>query len=297
MIEKCGKAFAYAVLAAFITASTGTWVAPCAFGQQAKNGNNSKDQGHSEKAREINFEVASIRPAGPGFPASIIHSPNPAGYHSATNLWLMIMMAYATEADSSWGSGQTHVINLPSWCADFYVVNARVADEDIAAWRNQSGHNELLRVAMRALLKERFKLQIHEQPADIPVLQLVASKRGARLSPADTSKTPKDGEKTRSGGRIKIKGLGGTDADYLFYNATVQDAADFMNTCKAGFIVDATGLPGRYDFTVRQSGQVILRSDECLDSYQIGKLGLALKHGKGRGTNLIIDHVERPTPN
>jgi uncharacterized protein (TIGR03435 family) len=296
MTEKFRKACAYAVLVAFITASRGTWVAPCAFAQQTKNDNISKSQGHSEGKKDIHFEVVSIRPAGPGLPASMTNNPSPVGYNSATTLALMIQMAYATEDSSDWGSGPTKIINGPSWSGEFYVVNARVADADIAAWRNQSGNHELLRTAMRALLKERFKFQFHEQQTDIPVLQLVASKKSTKLKLADPSNTPKDGIKTRSGGIIKNKAMG-NDAEYQFCNSTVRDVIDFMNRCRAGHIVDATGLAGRYDFTLQEFGRERIGTMECLDAFQIGKLGLGLKQGKGHGTNLIIDHVERPTPN
>jgi uncharacterized protein (TIGR03435 family) len=208
----------------------------------------------------------------------------------------MMMIAYSNEPFLNWSNGPTKVINDPKWVMERYVVNARVSDADIAAWRNQSEHDELLQSAMQNLLQERFKLRVHEQQTDIPVYNLVASPKGVKLKTMDPSKRPADGIPTRSGGIIKPKQMG-EDTEWRFFGATMQDLAEFLGNSQRDPIRDATGLHGRYDFTILQPGQQALGSMEALNSMNFRRLGLDIKPGKGHGLNIVIDHVERPTPN
>jgi hypothetical protein len=57
-------------------------------------------------------------------------------------------------------------------------------------------------------------------------------------------------------------------------------------------IVDGTGLTGHYDFSLYR-----LLGVDPGDRYVLEKLGLELKPGTGSGLNLIVDHIEKPSPN
>ena len=65
-----------------------------------------------------------------------------------------------------------------------------------------------------------------------------------------------------------------------------------------GNVVDKTGLPGRYDFTLQYTYQ---SSDP--DSYPTlttaiqEQLGLKLQSTHGSVDVLVIDHIDRPTDN
>jgi uncharacterized protein (TIGR03435 family) len=255
-----------------------------------------KNNSDAAKKKEIKFEVASIRPYGPGMPQSRSYAPTPVGFNSAIDIGGLILLAYSPERYTSWGNGVAKIINCPKLCDEFYVVNARVSNADLAAWRNQSENWELLPSAMRALLRDRFKLQIHEEQTDINVYQLVVSKKSAKLKPADVHNKPTNGIRTLSGG-MKTVQRSGDDEIYHFYDSTMQDLADYLNECNTRPIRNATGIAGRYDFTVEQIGQQGFGTMECLTSQTIGRLGLGLKPGKDHGAKLIVDHVEKPTPN
>jgi uncharacterized protein (TIGR03435 family) len=56
---------------------------------------------------------------------------------------------------------------------------------------------------------------------------------------------------------------------------------------------DMTGLTGRYDFTLH----TVDENDRRITNFVFGALGLELKPDKTAGFNLIIDHIEKPTPN
>jgi hypothetical protein len=80
-------------------------------------------------------------------------------------------------------ASQPPILCLPGW-GFWYVIDARVAENDIHAWQAQGKNQELLRSAMRALLKERFRLVLHEQQTKIPVYNLVVSRKGIRFKPS-----------------------------------------------------------------------------------------------------------------
>lgn len=61
---------------------------------------------------------------------------------------------------------------------------------------------------------------------------------------------------------------------------------------------DRTGLTGRYDFTLRVDPQSNTTANpDVLYSFHLEQLGLKLKPGTEDRPILIIDHVEKPTPN
>jgi hypothetical protein len=65
------------------------------------------------------------------------------------------MIAYAPSGVMSWVS--VPLLNAPESTGDFCDINARVSQADLKAWQSQSSEHELLRSALRAALKERFK--------------------------------------------------------------------------------------------------------------------------------------------
>jgi uncharacterized protein (TIGR03435 family) len=88
-----------------------------------------------------------------------------------------ILLAYAPEPPAFWLlPGATQVHNGPKWIVDGYTINARVSDRDGGAWRHQSNQHELLRAALRNVLRDRFKLVLHEQPTEVNGYALVTKK-------------------------------------------------------------------------------------------------------------------------
>lgn len=247
------------------------------------------------QSSEVKFEVLSIRSVQPGSPLiSQGFGPTPNGFISRLSIWQAIMIAYAPGSYLTWGT--TQVIKAPNWIGDFYDFNARVSQADLKAWQSQSGEHELLRAAMRAALKERFNLAIHEQPSSGKIYELVVGKGGPRLKAAAPDSPLPVGAKLPSGGI----GVGKQRADgktvWDYHGATMQDLAWFLTIVSRGIPVhDKTGLTGRYDFTFRE---VELSPDEDhVYGWPIDHLGLRLKPGTESRPILVIDHIEKPTPN
>jgi uncharacterized protein (TIGR03435 family) len=66
-------------------------------------------------------------------------------------------------------------------------------------------------------------------------------------------------------------------------------------------VVDATGLAGKYDFTLKWLPGTLHPEDDpglSLESALPQQLGLTLRHAKGQIEVLVVDHVEKtPTEN
>jgi uncharacterized protein (TIGR03435 family) len=104
------------------------------------------------------------------------------------------------------------------------------------------------------------------------------------------------GMKLASGGvetGIGPRGISGAN----FHGATMGDLVDMLNVLAYQFegpVRDRTGLTGRYDFQVPR---IETPGENGGYTSSISDLGLELKRGTENRPILVIDHVEKPTPN
>jgi uncharacterized protein (TIGR03435 family) len=219
----------------------------------------------------------------------------PNGYRATLSIWQTIMLAYTTDDNVTWGA--TQVKNAPNWLGDFYDIDARVSQADLQAWQHQSSQQELLRSAMRAALRDRCKLAIHEEPSQAEMFELVVAKGGPRLKPAAPGATlPTGGMKLPSGG-VGIGERPGGRTVWHYYSATTGDLVQFLKIISnRRSVYDKTGLTGRYDFTFQQVSEPA-RGDDAVHNFPIDHLGLKLRPGKESRPNLVIEHIERPSAN
>lgn len=82
-----------------------------------------------------------------------------------------------------------------------------------------------------------------------------------------------------------------------FYYATVQDLVYYLGVVAGGAIPvrDKTGLTGRYDFTITELPRD--PDENGVYRYSLKHLGLAIRRGTEQRPALVIDHIERPSPN
>jgi uncharacterized protein (TIGR03435 family) len=263
--------------------------------QNSQGDHSVKNRSSGGATTVFRFEVLSIKPIqrGPGTQIGI-GAPTQNGFTATTFLNQLVAFAYGPPAPF-FGPDRTEIRNLPNW-TDLYLIDARVSQVDLKAWQSQGKNRDLLRAALRTALQERFKLTLHQEPAQRPFYALVVSKRGPRLKPADPGAKLPVGVKLPSGGvetGIGPRGMGGSD----FHGATMEDLINLLNTLSNQFdgpVRDRTGLTGRYDFQVPR----IETPDENRGyTYSVSNLGLELKRSTENRPILVIDHVERPTPN
>jgi uncharacterized protein (TIGR03435 family) len=264
---------------------------------QSNQGNRLIADSHSARIEsEIKFEVLSLRPVRPGSDLSSNSAPSPNGFRARLSIWQAIQLAYAPEFDLV--SGFREMRNQPNWSGDFYDIEARVSNADLAAWQHQSSRHELLRAAMRAALKDRCKLAVHEQPSKGPNLELVIGTRGPLLKPAAPVAADLVGSKLPSGGVCVGTRSKGQKEVLHCYGATMGDLVWFLgHVSRVTPIRDRTNLTGRYDFTLQEIDEPSQRESDAVDNYPIDHLGLKLKPGTESRPILVIDHIEKPTAN
>ena len=233
------------------------------------------------------FEVATIKPSNPDVPGKLFTVKSRQFMTVNTTLADLISFAYGLQARQITG-GQPWMEN-----EKFDVTGQPEA---------QGQPNERqLKAMLQKLLADRFKLVHHRETRDLPVYAIVVAAGGHKL-------TKNDGNPNGLP-RLFFKGLGNLPA----MNATMADLAGVMQTAVLDRpVVDKTGLPGRYDFTLtwtpddsqfRGLGvQVPAPSTDVnappgLFTAIQEQLGLKLESMSAPVEVLVIDRVEKPSEN
>jgi uncharacterized protein (TIGR03435 family) len=245
------------------------------------------------------FEVASIRPNPDDTVAEgIALQPDGSVRFTAFRVRTLIAMAYRSEGIQRFDQ----LIGGPSWMAiDRFDIAARASD----AAPQDSGANRLPAM-LRALLRDRFRLLAHSDTRDLPAFSLVLARRDRRPGPqlresTVTCPTP-DAPSTDADPALwcGIRAAGGVitgravSAGQLAGNLSGYPEVD-------RFVTDRTGLIGRYDFRLEYSPGFQELSDTngrpSLFTALTEQLGLTLRPETASLPVLIIDNIQRPTPN
>ena len=291
---------------------------------------NSQTSQEWEKAAggKMEFEVASIHPAeaGASWRSNIgffDDGPIPPGGHLKADVSLPAYIEFAYKIMLMPEQEQTMISHLPKWVGtQSFAIEAKAPTADST--------KDQMRLMMQSLLADRFKLVVHFETQEQPALALVLikeSRTGPRLRPhteglACDAKWTAPADRTASsvspGGFMPTCGdvavifgpnhtfiLGARNVTLPFIAAnlgTIPAVADFGRP-----VVDQTGLPGTYDFSLNwlpdRSGNPSGATESpdaqepSFDEALKDQLGLELKPTRARIRTLVIDHVEQPSPN
>jgi uncharacterized protein (TIGR03435 family) len=281
-------------------------------------------------AAKMEFDVTSVKqsksgdgpssniPLGPGS----VYVPN-GGNFIATDMPLSVYIMFAYKMSP--GSAAAMDRQAPGWVAtEKYDITAKTDKHDVT--------KDEMRLMMRSLLAERFKLAIHSETQQEPVFGLVLAKPGTlgpklvahpASEPCDTAPlTQAEGVKappvTVAGGFPVvcggIVGLPNSTPGMITLGARNvpigQLASVLTGLGNLGRpVLDQTGLTGTYDFVLElvpipRLGQTDAANDLAADSAgprleQALKqqLGLKLDSKKGGVEVWVVDHVEHATQN
>ena len=275
---------------------------------------------------KMEFEVASIRPAGtgafvpPNFGLNIDDGPIPPGGLFTADFPLAIYIGFAYKIMPTSEQEQTMVAHLPKWVAsDSFVIQAKAEG---------SPTKDQMRLMVQSLLADRFKLAVHFETRTIPALALVPLKpgqTGPRLRPhaeglacdAKWIAPPDRGSPSVAPGGFmpvcgSVQGISGPNHTVILgaRNITLAQIADYLPSVQdfGRPVLDQTGLSGAFDFSLNwlheRSGPSPSGADAQLDPggpslFEALKdqLGLRLKPVNTPVQVLVIDHVEPPSPN
>lgn len=158
---------------------------------------------------------------------------------------------------------------------------------DIAAKSANGASEDRLRVMMRALLHERFGLELHRETKELPAYALVVAKGGPKF------------KESESDGEMDIQPDKGVMA-VTVKRAQVPMLADILYKVVHAPVIDKTGLKGRYDVTI-DIGKYISEKppDSQMDVVSMlingleSELGLKPESKKMPLELLVVDHVEK----
>ena len=162
---------------------------------------------------------------------------------------------------------------------------------DVIAKASGPASKEQLRLMLRALLAERFKLALHHETKELSVYALLVERSGSKLQP---SKSEVPSSMRPNGGALE------------FRHMSMPDLAERLQARPFGMdraVIDKTGLPGRYDFSMKlANSDAELKGslergesehDLSLFTNPLRQLGLKLSPQKGPVEMLVIDSAEK----
>jgi uncharacterized protein (TIGR03435 family) len=170
---------------------------------------------------------------------------------------------------------------------------------------------EQFRQMMQSLLAERFKMTFHREEKEMATYGLVVAKNGPKMKESPTAegdektpagppggfKTDANGFPVLPPGRAPMGIIGGSHATMRFADETMVDFASSLADQVRKPIADATGLKGKYDFTLQwvTDGASLSADDPGPTIFQTlqDQLGLKLESKKRMVEILVVDHMEK----
>jgi len=236
------------------------------------------------------FEVISIKPGDPlatGTRMSI--APGGALQASGMTMKGLIQQAYDVRGFQISGG--------PGWIGtERYDIEAKgngpaVSEDDLIKMTDEQRNQFMqeMRVKLRALMADRFKLKIHRETKEMPVYALVVAKNGPKIEKKGDGLTPQSGMSTRQGPEGKML-LTGTDAPVAYLARELSNRVGRT-------VVDKTGLHGNYDFKMTFAPDLADSEGPSIFTAVDEQLGLKLEAQRGPVEVIVIDQVEHPTPN
>jgi uncharacterized protein (TIGR03435 family) len=273
--------------------------------------------GQQLPAVRLTFEVASVKPSPD--PRSVpVFSPTigeiqPGGVWRST--FATVFGLLRTLYPGHLLPGQ---IVGPDWIGtEFYDINARGTPA--------SSPDELREMA-RTLLADRFKLALHIEKRELPAYTLVFARTDGRLGPGMTKpaidcdayraaqargeKPPPDPTRKRFFDRLscvstvmpagdETRVIPGARVRITAGGATIASIIEILSRELGRPVVDATGLTQQFDIEVQYSVGPPRPDQEAgppLKSALTDQLGLRIQDSRASVDVLVIDRIERPTP-
>jgi len=144
---------------------------------------------------------------------------------------------------------------------------------------------------LRPVLADRFHLRVHYETRTIAVYNLVVAKGGLKMKESAASAAAPGCFHTSAGNGLRVE-----------HNCTMGDIRNILEGPAGRYLIDKTGLAGRYDLELRWTPD-----DTPADSPLAGgpsiftaveeQLGLKLESARAPVDVLVVDSAQKPTPN
>jgi len=240
------------------------------------------------RPQNLSFEVATIKPTPPDDRSGRFATMRSARQFVAKSYTLKYMVAAAYTLPVRAISGG------PDWTnSDRYDITALTPGESTPTTDQQMA-------MLRSLLADRFKLKVHTEPKEQAVYELTANRIALNLK--ESTAAPNEQP-------ILVNRIFPNRVVLPARNATMAEFAAMMGRAVLDrVVVDKTGLSGRYDFDLEWTPDdtqfggglppIALENIQRPDLFAaVQQLGLKLESTRAKVDIVVIDSVERPTPN
>jgi bla regulator protein blaR1 len=255
------------------------------------------DSAHATATPPV-FEVATIKPSDPLNGHESIRVLAGGRFQATVTLKSLI--------ERSYGLRDFQVLGGPKWLESAkYDIDAKSDDPEDPS-RLTSAQQDALwarqQQRLQSLLADRFRMRFHSAKKEVPVYALLVAKDGPKL------RTPKAGEPHRLYSQ--------SPGQLACYGASMSEfAAEFQDLGVSRIVIDKTGLSGSYDFALRwtpedpqssglsgggtgnDNAAASEASAPLLFTALQEQLGLKLEAQKGLVDVIVIDSIEKPSPN
>ena len=218
---------------------------------------------------QTSFEVASIKPNLSGDGNETVNTTDGSLVMRNVSLRNIIEDAYDLKRYS---------LHAPDWIDNVHF--------DITAKVSAKVKQEELRLMIQSLLAERFEFKAHRETKEMSAYALLPAKSGFKLKPAE-------GE---GSGINSSHGAGKAKATCR--HVSMSRLADFLSNRVDHPVVDQTGIPDAYDFTLEWSPEQVEDGGPSIFTALTEQLGLHLEPRKLPVSILVVDSVSKtPTEN
>jgi len=220
------------------------------------------------QSASASFEIATIKPHDPSSPVAGGSSFQPRRFTAIGTLRSFVQLAYGVQ--------DFEVSGGPSWTeSERYELDARTASPT---------QGDALLVMLQNLLAERFQLKLHRESKAGAIYNLVIAKNGPRLQ--------EEADKSRIGALSTGRGM-------LRGSLRLTDFARVLSATAGRPVIDRTGLDGAFKIDLRWSADDSSDAPPGPSLFTAiqEQLGLKLESVKGPVEILVIDRVEKPSPN
>jgi uncharacterized protein (TIGR03435 family) len=252
-----------------------------------------------QPAASRKFDVVSVHVVPPDAPPVMRDQDFtpvlPGGQYIDSRTALVFMIDFAYNVKS-----YLQLVGLPKWAVNqAYAVAAKPAPDFPALPPEEN--REQVRLMLRAMLEDRFHLQLHTETRKEPIYSLEVAKGGFKIKGVDPPVPPdKEGYVNAAWGDDSIR--------MIAHKSTMAGLAGVLALMLKTPVVDQTGMKSYYTYDVNWKAPLAPGSPPpgsgfgaegiaLLFANLQSQFGLHLTKTTGSVEYWVVDHVEPPTDN
>jgi uncharacterized protein (TIGR03435 family) len=198
--------------------------------------------------------------------------------------------------DFGTASNATKIRGGPAW-----VHSLKEKYQIEATAQGATERTVLMGLMLQSLLEDRFHLKLHRDTEQVDLLTMSVARRGLQLKPMREG----DCEPYVGGAPVNVSGkptcgsinmAGGAEVRWTFGGFALSALASQLSRTLGTHVIDKTGVTDKFIYTFS-----FLRGEDAFSAESNARaaaeaIGLTLQKTKGPRGFLVIDSIERPTP-